>query len=143
MSRLGEIREREGKASPGPWKGCGKNKCVCRQVWSEPADHPVAIIESGKWGDDYPSIRLVGPSLNIHAEAYMEQITYGEIGTETAEANVAFIAHSRQDIPFLLGIIDRLAVLAKAVVSHGEAFPEDEIGYLVDLAQSALNELER
>ena len=64
------------KHTPGPWSACNKGKCCCKMVTSK--DHPIATIEHGKWGDDYPSIRLVGGSIERKAEAYMEQITYGE-----------------------------------------------------------------
>jgi len=57
------------------------------------ADHPVAKVISGKWGDDYPAVRLVGTSsLDEKAEAYMDQITYGEIPKEEAKANARLIA---------------------------------------------------
>ena len=49
--------------------------------------------QSRKWGDDYPAIRLVGSSsLDMKAEAFMEQITYGEVNEETATANARLIA---------------------------------------------------
>ena len=77
----------------GPWHACNKGECPCKQVWSN--DYPVAEVVSGKWGDDYPAIRLVGESsIGQKAEAYMEQITYGEVSEELAEANARLIAAS-------------------------------------------------
>ena len=46
-------------------------------VWCD--HYPVATVTSGKWGDGDPAIRLVGTSLDAKAEAYMDQITYGEL----------------------------------------------------------------
>ena len=78
------------KHTPGPWHACGNGKCACKLVWSP--DYPVAKIESGKWGDDYASIRLTGESLLLKAEPFMDQITYGEISEDIAEANALLIA---------------------------------------------------
>lgn len=72
------------KHTPGPWKACHDGKCKCKQVWSETADHPVAIVECGKVGDDYPEVE--------NGKAVMKQITYWEIGEEVAEANAHLIA---------------------------------------------------
>lgn len=55
-------------------------------------DYPVAQVTNGDWGDDYPSIRLVGGSLDRKAEAYMEQITYGHVSEPTARANWRLIS---------------------------------------------------
>jgi hypothetical protein len=62
------------------------------QIWCD--DYPVAVVESGKWGDRFPSIRLVGGSLSVKAEPYMDMIEYGEIPQEEAEANAAFIVQA-------------------------------------------------
>ena len=82
--------------SKTPWGYCGEKRekpevCCCMQIWSTPGDHPVARVESGKWGDDYPTVKLEGGSLDRKAVATMEQITYGEIPIEVAEANARFI----------------------------------------------------
>lgn len=76
--------------SPLPWRACNDGKCSCKQIWC--SDYPIAFVNSGDWGDDYPSIRLVGESsLDLKAEAYMEQCTYGHIPEELALANIKFI----------------------------------------------------
>jgi hypothetical protein len=81
------------KHTPGPWSACHNGECQCKTVMGN--DYPVATITSGNWGDDYPSIRLVGDSsLELKAEAYMEQITYGKVSEETAVANARLIAAS-------------------------------------------------
>ena len=85
---------KKAKFSHGDWHACDKGNCVCKQVWCD--DYPVATVTSGKWGDDYPSIRLVGRSLNTTAEAFMDQITYGEISEATATANARLIAMAPQ-----------------------------------------------
>ena len=78
------------KHTPGPWHACGNGKCACKLVWSP--DYPVAKVECGKWGDDYVSMRLTGESLQLKAEPFMDQITYGEISEDVAEANSLLIA---------------------------------------------------
>ncbi len=70
------------KHTSGPLSVHADEKRSCLTIGGE--KHPVAKIYSGKWGDNYPSIRLVGPSLDLKAEAYMDQITYGEIPEEVA-----------------------------------------------------------
>ncbi len=79
-----------GHHTPGPWHTCREGKCSCFTVMSD--HHPVAQITHGDWGDEYPAIRLVGPSLDQRAEAYMEQITYGSVGDAAARANWRLIA---------------------------------------------------
>lgn len=76
--------------SPGPWHACNKGDCCCKQIWCN--DYPVAEAVSGKWGDDYPSIRLIGPYLDLKVEPFMDQITYGEVAEATATANARLIA---------------------------------------------------
>ena len=85
--------------SPGPWKACHDGTCSCGFIWSETADHPVAKVESGEWGDDYAAYKI-GPSgsrltgKSVEVDAYMEQISYGKIGPETAQQNARLIALS-------------------------------------------------
>ena len=76
------------------WSLCGQERggCVCMQIHGK--DAPVAVVTSGKWGDDYPSIRLEGESLFPTAVPYMAQITYGEITEEEAKANAALIVEA-------------------------------------------------
>lgn len=83
------MLERE-TADPGPWSVCGKGKCPCKQVWC--SDSPIAYAVSGKWGDEYPSVRLVGDALEKNAEAYMEMIEYGEVPEAMAAANARLLA---------------------------------------------------
>jgi len=58
--------------TPGPWQACGDGNCSCGQVWSRPADQPVARANT-VWGDD-----LEHP--------------YGEIPAEEMHANARLIA---------------------------------------------------
>jgi hypothetical protein len=92
-----------GKHTKGPWRACQNGECSCKVVSSE--KHPIANVVSGKWGDDFPAIRLVGDSsLNMKAEAYMEQFTYGEIYPAVAAANARLIAAA----PDLLEAVEEL-----------------------------------
>jgi hypothetical protein len=79
----------------GPWSVCvsdgddgGAHFCGCVSG----ADHPVATVTNGEWGDDYPTIRLEGGSLDRKAVAVMEQITYGTVPRNMALANARLIA---------------------------------------------------
>lgn len=55
------------------------------QIWS--ADYPVAKVISGKWGDDYAALKIINPGIGASVEAYIEQITYGEIREEISKKN--------------------------------------------------------
>lgn len=84
--------------TPGPWHTCG-DQCSCGVIMC--ADHPVAKVISGDWGDDYPALRVTGPSLDQKVEAYMEQITYGHLDPDVARANANLIAAA----PDLFGLL--------------------------------------
>jgi len=82
------------KHSPIPWKLCGEDgKHFCGHIWSTDGNSHIVTVISGKWGDDYASLRFVSgsPSLHLTVEAFMDQITYGEIPEDIAEANARFI----------------------------------------------------
>jgi hypothetical protein len=55
------------------------------------SDHPIAKVESGEWGDTYPSVRPISSSIEGKFEAYIEKITYGSIDADLAKANALFI----------------------------------------------------
>jgi hypothetical protein len=103
------------KHTPGPWHACGNGKCDCKQVWS--SDYPVAQVECGKWGDDYASIRLTGESLQLKAEPFMDQITYGEISEDVAEANSLLIASAPDLLEACKG--------ALAALTQNKTYPSD------------------
>lgn len=75
------------KATPGPWSFCCDK---CATVMS--ANHPIADITKGAWGDDYPSLRPMGSELLGQYEVYMAQITYGDVSPDEAIANALLIA---------------------------------------------------
>lgn len=121
----------EPKYTPGPWSHHVDIDCKCGGISGR--DHPVAKVVAGDWGDDYPSIRLTGPSLDLRVEAYMEQITYGRIPQEVADANARLIAAApellealqgftrngqslRTEEPFQ-GALERLLVMAEKAVA--------------------------
>ncbi len=84
--------------SPEPWNFCGHKRggCSCGQIWSTPADCPVASVTSGEWGDSYPVIRIVNKDESASAsrafelvlKADTERIDYGSIPEDVAKANM-------------------------------------------------------
>ena len=71
------------KHTKEPWAECGCGKCLTING----GGRPIITVESGKIGDSYPSIRLIGPSMDRKAEAYTEFIAYDEIPKDEATAN--------------------------------------------------------
>ena len=93
------------KHTPGPWSYCC-DKCL---TVSAP-DHPIARIEHGAWGDTFPSLRQIGPSIGAKYEPYIEMIEYGEIDEETAIANAHLIAAAPEllaALEYVLPAIDK------------------------------------
>ena len=77
--------------TPGPWKACNDGDCGCGFVSAN--GHPICQVTSGDWGDEYPSIRLVGNgTLDSRAEAYIDKVVYGHVAPDTAKANASLIA---------------------------------------------------
>lgn len=100
----------------GPWSACRNGDCACGMVTSE--HHPVATITSGEWGDDWPSLRVVGTStLDLRAEAFMDRCVYGTVSPAVAAANARLIAAA----PDLLAALRDLS--ARLDGSH-EMWPE-------------------
>ena len=96
----------------GMWHACHDGKCPCKQVWAD--NCPVATVESGKWGDEFPSIRIIGESsYQLKAEPFMDMYEYGEIPEDAAESNAKFIADSHNaihEVAEMLGTTDEKVV---------------------------------
>jgi hypothetical protein len=97
--------------SPGPWHACNNGDCQCKQVWT--ANHPVAEVTHGKWGDTYPALRIEGGSLEMKAVPVIEMIDYGYVDEETAKANARLIAAA----PTLLETLKNLEVKTPEVLA--------------------------
>jgi len=137
-ARLDKIKARYAMATVGPWHACGDRSdevgkklleagkgvpglrsdgelCKCGMVWCD--DFPVAEVTGGKWGDTYPALRIKGNPGSVcgelHVEAYNELAEYGEVSHTLQSANMAFIAASRSDVPWLVGLVETLMEEAK------------------------------
>ncbi|MFN6952496.1 MAG: hypothetical protein ACK4NE_07870 [Albidovulum sp.] len=84
------VEEAGVRHTPGPWHACKDGACTCKVVWC--ADHPIADVASGEWGDEYPAIRLDQEGIGAKAEAYLERLVYGSIDPTVAAANARLIA---------------------------------------------------
>ena len=99
-----EQKELLNSISPLPWYACGCGKCG--QVSNN--KDCIAVATMGDWGDDYPSIRRIGGSIEGKFETYMEQITYGNIPKETGHANAKYIEQACNNYPKALNEIQCL-----------------------------------
>ena len=119
--------------TPGPWTACHNGLCKCKVVSG--ADHPIAQIVSGEWGDDYPNIRLVAgqAGMGMVAEAYMDRIIYGEIDEEVAVANARLIAAA----PDLLAACE-VAEVVLAITSHGSLFQLEQQEEVLSRVRAAI-----
>jgi len=102
-----EQKEMLSRISPLPWRACGCGKCG--QI-SNKIDC-VAKATIGDWGDDYPSIRRIGGSIEGRFETYMEQITYGTVSKDEGIANAKYIADACNNYPKALDEIQRLQAI--------------------------------
>ncbi len=109
MKHLPELKKAEGK-----WSACNNGDCSCGQIWDTEGDYPVARVERGKWGDDYPTLKIDGTSLDRKVTAVMEQITYGEVSPELAKKNALLIAAA----PDLLGALQNLLPRFEKAARH-------------------------
>jgi hypothetical protein len=115
------------QASPGPWNVCHDGECSCKTVWSG-ADYPIASLECGEWGDEYPEWRVMDaddpayqrrhhgrpwegetlPGTKV-IDAYMERYAYGHIPEHYARGDARFIVFARMALPFLAAEVLRLS----------------------------------
>lgn len=89
----------EFKGTSGPWRVDtihsinGKN-------------HPICKVESGEWGDTFPIIKQVGPTLLGAYKAEIEMIAYGNIPKEEADANAKLICAAPELLKALQAIVN-------------------------------------
>lgn len=102
------------KYSPAPWHACQDGKCSCKSVWSYKADHPVAKVESGKWGDSHWEAKLI----DGEAKLVWNEMDYGEISEEIAVKNAKLIASAPE-------LYEALEETMKWIENWGVRFSED------------------
>ncbi len=105
--RLEEIRRREEAATPGPWES------KCRSVGNEendPAWPETDFLQFHVHGTDGSEDEVAGP----------KEVTWGRGDFYGRDAD--FIAHTREDIPWLLAEVERLEGVANEAsnIIHGE-----------------------
>jgi hypothetical protein len=92
MDRIEEIRERERNATPGPW-----------EPDLDVSDPDVPEIEANILNDGLTVFFISGTDLRCH-----EQEDWKRARESRAYKDAEFIAHAREDIPYLLERIDEL-----------------------------------
>lgn len=107
--------------TPGPWSACKNGECPCGQIWSTTADHPVAEVISGTWGDTYPALRPRDEGMSgTVVEAYLERIDYGSVDPEQAKANAVLIS-SAPDLLHAVELVIKNAPLISEWIKENDA----------------------
>lgn len=156
--KLKKIMERAEKATPGNWSNsCCGGHCPAGIMSTH---HPICNVISGGWGDEYPTIEFEnGEKLGLSestefkvfdrpVRATVDGLDYGSVEKFQAKANGDFIAHSRQDIPFLLSLVEKYQRALERIKecvggddpSNGMKAPEDVWGIVNEvLSEEALD----
>lgn len=100
-------------ASPGPWNACKDGRCSCLTLWSG-AEYPIAQLNSGEWGDEYPVAELVDAHEGLFdlvnggllpgtkaIVARHEFMPYGAIPEGYPQADLRLIAFARSALEVL------------------------------------------
>jgi hypothetical protein len=100
--QLQAIRERCGRATPGPW------------IWYHPAEfrHDIRLA----WGGKHPR----GGYLARLTHSHSRQFSGGAGGAhdDPREEDADFIAHARMDVPALLAELERVRLAVAAAVTN-------------------------
>jgi len=112
--RIAEIRERLGKVTPGPWfvwdgeeySGGGRDLCIgAGSTWLANMDHRTCErwpAHMKEWEERALALDHCEP------QAHADVCSLAAEFTEEQEATANFIAWSREDVPYLLSVIDAL-----------------------------------
>ena len=140
--RLAAIRERESKATPGPWTGdpepfaiyiYGADGSMVADTnvpgkYGDPDDRAQPNFEDGERGGIDAVLRLRGVSATKHRPE------------GSMEANYAFMIHARDDVRWLLGELTTAQAVLAAARAEVEALRKRE-RTLIDCAHSAYEHL--
>lgn len=119
MSRLDEIRKRTEAATEGPWKNDGWDN------FNPDTLEACCVVEFPK---DIVAVFVNADGCD----------TWEEARSTNAANDADFIAHSREDIPYLLGLVDRLKT---AAINMRDCFGV-ECGQAADELNDILAEME-
>lgn len=97
-------------ASPSPWKACRNGDCSCGQIWSVPADHPVATVDGPEWGDTlWVPLQNEDGSLDVRREFH----AYGSFPAETRKANILLMTAAPELLQATLALYALIATDAR------------------------------
>lgn len=113
QARLGQIRARADAATPGPW---------------------TAAAYSDSAGDEGSCV-LVGNPGTMEERAIAYAIDYPWTTPDSCEADAAFIAAAREDVPYLLGLLaEKDATIQRVREAAGHRYRLGRIDYYVERA---------
>jgi hypothetical protein len=100
--RIAEIRDRAEKATAGPWcweqVGEKENGFIIGMAIDSDGNPASGLIETSRYDDD----------ADVFVDCYFEHVQVCESGHSCVYSNADFVAHSREDIPFLLAEVEKL-----------------------------------
>lgn len=114
MTRLDEIRARCEKATPGPWE------------------------EQVMFHSEEPGHSAAGPHcVPDLSNEDVDELEADELAEEQAQADAAFIAAARSDVPWLVSEVERLRAGLMLVASIVESSEADDADVLVIVGREA------
>ena len=140
MSSLKEIRERVEKATEGPWvKGTCPDYDVDEIIQTGSRSFSMT---GGYAGEQYDHDRGVFVMVEYRESDGTPGCYEDTIAIPEKEQDADFIAEARQDIPYLLSLIDRARDTLKEIDEYFDKSPWRYQGKKVDLVKAMLRDLE-
>lgn len=133
--RLAEIRARVEKATPGPWRW--EETTYATDPDTDPFGNVYSpeLISDGRWVVT-ATTRTIVPQSPFGPHDVREPFPFPTLMTTSDDRD--FIAHSRDDVPYLLDLVDALSSQVARVEGHLRCIP-----FETDEVEAAIRQHER
>ncbi len=132
-AQIAEIRERESKATKGPWR-LGSPSFRCKLNCRPHGQGKCAYTFDG-WTDYAGQISADNGPMLADEEVMIAGTWDYEYGGIKRDEDRVFIAHAREDIPFLLGELDRVEAERDSMERRARAFQAGSINIQAENAK--------